>query len=303
MTDRDVSAAILHADRSIEAYVARCRQRVPEFVTRHFSLEQTWQVQRRSLWVDLLVGAVNSAWSIPYLTIKKICAGLDAVGVSAAAQALLFIPPGIKTGYQRAIENLIAREVLEWDLASDTIGLPQGLSADLERHGALRAALRGGLVGREPGTVRSIRAVLDGFASGRALVSDVSASLLTIAYGWYAFGTMSLGLRDVAGRLAQRNAHDRSASQFIFGKRVGSVFYDVFKPAASPSETLTILVVLGAAITAGAMACTLGSDPIRKAFGLHERRLGVLIDGLERELVVFSQKRLRKSVEQEKSST
>lgn len=296
MTDRDVSGAILHADRAIEDYVGRCRQRVPAFVARHFSLEETWQVQRRSLWRDLAVGAVNSAWSIPYLAVKKACSGLDAVGVSAAADVLALIPPGFKTGYQQAIEALIANEVLEWDLSTDTLGLPQGLRAELERHPDVRAALRPGPAGPAKRSAGSLRSVLDGFAAGRALVTDVAASLLTIAYGWYVFGATSLGLRDVAGRLAQRNAHDRAAAQFILGKRAGSLFYNVFRPAASTSETMTILVVLGVAITAGAMALTLASDPVRKALGLHERRLAVLIDGLEREIMVFSQKQLRKAV-------
>jgi hypothetical protein len=35
------------------------------------------------------------------------------------------------------------------------------------------------------------------------------------------------------------------------------------------------------------------SDPIRKSLGFHQNRLGVLLDEMERELIVLSHKRMR----------
>ncbi len=40
------------------------------------------------------------------------------------------------------------------------------------------------------------------------------------------------------------------------------------------------------------LACTIVSDPLSKMLGLHQRRLSVLLDNIERELMIFSQKRI-----------
>src|SRR5262249_40133397 len=50
------------ADRGIESYVERCRMRIPSFVSANFSLAQTWELQRPTLWLDLACAPVNSAW-------------------------------------------------------------------------------------------------------------------------------------------------------------------------------------------------------------------------------------------------
>src|SRR5262249_62207610 len=48
-TEADIGHALGHVDRSIETYIARCRERIPSFVDSHFSLEHTWALQKRTL--------------------------------------------------------------------------------------------------------------------------------------------------------------------------------------------------------------------------------------------------------------
>lgn len=83
----------------------------------------------------------------------------------------------------------------------------------------------------------------------------------------------------------------------MLGRRAGSVFYTVFRPEASALETAAILSALVAVVAVGAMACTLASDPIRRALGLHQRRLAALVDRVERELILLSQKRIKPDLE------
>jgi hypothetical protein len=292
MADADLARALLHLDRCIDAYVKRCRERIPEFVHRHFSLKQTWAIQRRTLWVDLCVAPLNSAWAVPYLTIKKACGALATLGVPFAATALSHLPPGIRTGYERRIEELIRSELLEWDLARDLVDLPRGLMDDLRRY----PEVRGFRPGQEPGADRPLRTIVQNYLSGRAAVSSVAGTLLTIACGWFVMGSTSVTVQQIAGGLAQRNARNRAVSRFFLGRRVGSAFYHVFPPQASQSEKMILLVVLIAAITVGALVCTILSDPIRKMAGVHERHLSKLVDDIEREVTILLHKRVKRAL-------
>ena len=279
----DVANAALHVDRCIEAYAQRCRQRIPAFVDTHISLEQAWSTQKRTFWPDLIIGPVNSVWAIPYWTIRKACTGLDALGVPVAGSVLRLVKPGLTSGYQTATEATLARELLEWDLDDPSTSLPSGLVKELEQNAAIRR-LR---LNARPASLRPIRAVIDEFSSGRALVADLAGAALTLAVSWLAFRSTSMGLYDIANRFARQDAKSRAASRFVFGRRAGNVFFSVFRPQASNFEIGLILVTLTVAVAAGAMLCVLGSEHVLKVLGLHQRRLSTLVDKIEREMVVL----------------
>ena len=143
---------------------------------------------------------------------------------------------------------------------------------------------------------RALHDLLHQFSSGRAAVSDLSGTVLTLATSWWIMGSTTLSLRSIAQVVAKRTTHDRAASRFFLGKKVGSAFYNVFPPAVHESTIWTILVLLGAGLTVGAMACTILSDPIRKILGFHRNRLEVLLDEVERHLIVLCHKRIRQKL-------
>src|SRR5262245_40857619 len=118
-------------DRCIQAYVERCRERIPAFVERHFSLEQTWRLQRRSLWFDLFCAPFNSAWALPHLALQKVADGLGRVGYLKAARWAKRVPPGVRTGYQTQIERLICTDLLEWNRERSPSALPDGFLREL----------------------------------------------------------------------------------------------------------------------------------------------------------------------------
>jgi len=104
-------------------------------------------------------------------------------------------------------------------------------------------------------------------------------------------------LNGIAHGIAKKRVHDRAASRFFLGKKVGAAFYNAFPPAVHESTTWSILFFLGVGLTVGAMACTILSDPIRKFVGFHRHRLEVLLDEIERELIVLSHKRIRQKLQ------
>ncbi len=285
----ELARAVAAVDRSIEAYVDRCRKRIPAFVASHFSLEQTWKFQRPTLWRDLACAPFNAAWTLPHLAVFKAAETAEKVGASRAGWAKR-LPSGLKTGYQRRIEERICRDVLEWDREGSPEALPQGFLKELESTPSLRKRIE--MVDqRAPSS--ALTDLLNQFSSGRAIVSDLFGTVLTLAMSWLILGSASLSLNNIAHGFAKKSAHDRAASHFFLGKKAGSAFYDVFPPAAKESTIWMAFIVLGACLTLGAMACTILSDPIRKSLGFHHRRLEALLDDVERELIVLSHKTIR----------
>ena len=125
-TEFDLGRAVSHLDRSIETYIERCRKRIPSFVDANFSLEQTWRLQRPTLWFDLACAPINSAWALPHLAIHKTAETAEKVGHLQLARWAKRLPAGIKTGYRRQIDRRIGRDLLEWDREQSPDALPQG---------------------------------------------------------------------------------------------------------------------------------------------------------------------------------
>ena len=62
---------LLALEDCIERYVEERRSRIPPFVDRHFSLEHTIALQKRSLMSDLFCYPINTMWAIPYMFFRK----------------------------------------------------------------------------------------------------------------------------------------------------------------------------------------------------------------------------------------
>jgi hypothetical protein len=297
LTDSEIGHAVAHLDRSIATYVERCRNKIPSFVESNFTLEQSWRLQRPTLWFDLACAPLNSAWALPHLALHKATESLERVGYPRLAQWAKVLPPGIKTGYQRQIERLICTDLLEWDRERSPAALPQGFLRELEAVPALRNAIERPEFQESSSTcARALVELLRQFSSGRALVSDLSGAALTLALSWWILGSTSLSLSGIAQGVAQKSAHERAASRFFLGKKLGSRFYSVFQPNVHESTIWTILILLGVGLTLGAMACTILSDPLRKVLGFHRNRLEALVSQVEKELIVFSHKRMQEQL-------
>ena len=294
----DPGHAVSHVDRGIETYIERCRERIPSFVAANFSLRQTWSLQRPTLLFDLACAPVNSAWALPRLAVHKAAETADRVGYRQLARWAKCLPPGIKTGYQRQIERRVCRDLLEWDREQSPSELPQGLREELAAVPSLAPIIRTLEVDRsERAPARTLADLIQRFSSGRAIVSDLFGTLLTLAMSWAILGSASMSLRSIAEGVARKSAHDRAASRFFLGKKMGSAFYNVFPPSVDESTIWIALVLVGACLTVAGLACTILSDPIRKFLGFHRNRLEALLDDVERELIVLSHTKLRQELQ------
>ena len=277
-------------EECVNQYIADRKEHIIPFVKRHFSLQQTIAIQKQTFLRDVFANPLNSLWSIPYLTLKKIIETLDKQGWRQFTIHFSKIPSGIKTGYQKEIETIVANEFLRW--SSDGDIQANELLKIMHAHPILKKTLFSETEIVLPVNLEFCE-VLENYSSSRASVADLAGSLLTLAAGWLYFGDKSLGILGIGDRLARRMAKDKAASQFFLGKGIGSSFYTMFPPQPTSSQIFLSTLTVGALLTVVSLIASALSDPLRKKMGLHERKLNALLDDLETNLLVHFKRRLK----------
>lgn len=277
-------------DECIEQFIAERRSQVKKFVAGHFSLKETINLQKTTIVVDLISNPVNALWAIPFLFAKKTAESLDKLGLNTLNTFLFWVPSGIKTGYQKKIENLVATEFLQWHSSSKDS--KSGLSEIMRQHSELS-----GLMNSNDSAMFScdaeFRVVLDRYCTSPALISDLSGTVLAFFVGWSYFGDKTLGLLGMGDRIAHRMAKDKAAGNFFLGKNIGSSFYNAFPPEPTQNQVFLVTLFLGVLLTAFSLIATALSDPALKKIGLQERKLNALLDDLEITLLIQFKRKIK----------
>src|SRR5262245_27911709 len=283
MNDQQTATAILALEECIEQYIAECRGRVAGFVERHFSFQETIALQKQSLVSDLLCHPINALWSIPSLFFKKLIEVPMKLGWRAGANLIMLVPTGLKTRYQKEIEQLIATELLDWPCTmGERRTSPNGLLECMKRHKQVGPLLASGVLSYEVlEELSDIPCLVAEHSVGRIVVLDSTATVLTLAAGWFFFGDHSLGISGIGGVIARNRAKAAAASTFILGSSLGSTFYSIFPPNPSFWQVMGATLIVGLSVTAMSLLVGLLSDPCLKRVGFQHTRLNVLIDAVE----------------------
>jgi hypothetical protein len=283
MNDQQTATAILALEECIEQYIAECRGRVDGFVERHFSLQETIALQKRSLVSDLLCHPINALWSIPSLFLKKLIEVPMKLGWRAGANLITLVPTALKTRYQKEVEQLIVTELLDWPCTmGDRRGSLNGLLERMKRHKQMGPLLASGALSDEAlRELTDIPCLVAEHSAGRIVVLDTAATVLTLAAGWLFFGDHSLGISGIGGVIARNRAKAAAASTFILGSSLGSTFYSIFPPNPSFWQVMEATLIVGLSVTAMSLLVGLLSDPCLKRMGFQHTRLNVLIDAVE----------------------
>ncbi len=295
MNDQQTAAAILALEECIEQYIAECRGRVDGFVERHFSLQETIALQKQSLVSDLLCHPINALWSIPSLFLKKLIEVPMKLGWRSGADLITLVPTGLKTRYQKEIEQLIATELLDWPC---TMGnrrtSSNGLLERMKCHKQVGPLLASGVFSDEAlMELSDIPCLVAEHSAGRIVVLDTAATVLTLAAGWLFFGDHSLGISGIGGLIARNRAKEEAASTFMFGSGLGSAFYSVFPPNPSFGQVMGATLIVGLSVAVMSLLVGMLSDPCLKRAGFQHTRLNVLIDAVENCLYRQVRKRLK----------
>ncbi|WII71397.1 hypothetical protein QJS83_13085 [Bdellovibrio sp. 22V] len=286
MTEQNKALALGALDECISQYCDERRQAVDTFIERHFSLQESIDLQKKHFLADLLLNPLNALWSIPYLTLKKLIETSDKMGWTKPTPFLEKIPSGFKTRYQKEIENLIYRELL-----------------DADKEGALWRKLNDspalqGYLDRNEFMVRDliqleVRKEIEKYSSSQTMISDLASSLATLGTGWIFFGDKSLSIGGLGDRIARKFARDKAASNFFLGEKLGKSFYGFFPPQPSRKDIYIATFIVGLGLTVVSLIVTTMSDPLRKRLGLHRKKLLSMIDGLEERLFLQLKKEIK----------
>lgn len=295
MTTHETATAIAALEDCIDRYIAECHGRVDGFVARHFSLQETMALQKRSFVSDLFCHPINTLWTIPYLLLKKVVEVPEKLGWRAGADLVGILPSGLKTRYQKEIERLIAAEVLAWPWRSGAgAASSHGLA---ERMGQDRSVVPLFALGAEVEAalkdLPDLTRVIESHSSSRGLVCDMTAALVTLVMGWVLFGDHSLSIAGIGDQLARKAARDRAASHFVLGASLGSAFYSVFPPKPSWGQVVWATMSVGLFVTSMSLLVGTLSDPVLKRAGLQEAQLHALIDAVEDRLHLHVRKRVK----------
>ena len=286
-----ISAAL---DECIEEYVLERKKVIPLFVNHHFSLQETIEIQKKSILIDVFSNPINALWSIPYLTLKKTVEALDRQGWDQLSGLFVRIPSGIKTGYQKQIEILVAEQFLDCKpvAGNDSKAPGSALIKKMQEHPVLRKNFFQD--GQFLFSLDSeFKEALEIYSSSRASIADLSGSLLTLAVGWIYFGDKTLGIVGIGDRIARRMAQKKASANFFLGKNFGSSFYLIFPPEPSKWQIFMATLFVGVMLTLFSLVASALCDPLRKKLGLQEKKLVALLTDIETILLVKFKRRLK----------
>ena len=274
-------------DEAAARYCAARRAKIDDFVDRTFSLSGSLRLHRRAVGWDLVRSPANLALSAPHLA-ARVSAGLARrAGLAPAADWL--------DSRRYFLQTDVARE-LEWRLFTELLELPirQGERVS-ERDALADEILRDPRIApgsedalQSPAEQEAFRAWLAGAVSTyegtRVSAADLTTAAVSAGVGALAFKKLTPGMLSLGPATAQMLVQHAAIAGFPLGSGAGALWYGVF-PAAAPAALSIGLT--GGLLAAGAVIAAFSgvvTDPIQRGLGLHQRRLGRLIDCLEREL-------------------
>ncbi|WP_374078978.1 DUF6635 family protein [Bdellovibrio bacteriovorus] len=287
MEEQNLALILGALDECIEKYTEDRKKRVDDFIDRHFSIQETIEIQKKSFPIDLLFNPLNALWSIPYLSLKKSVETLDKLGWAKLTPAMERVPSGIKTGYQKEVEKLIATELLDYD----------ALVLELRKHPTINKLIATKELTLNEFQIKAeFNKEIDKYSSSQAMITDLSGSVMTLLTGWYFFGDKTLGIFGIGDRIARKMARDKAASGFFFGEKLGSAFYSAFPPEPTKAQVFMATLGVGVLLTAFSVFAAVMSDPLRKRLGLHKKKLNNLIESLEERLFLQIKKEIKTSL-------
>ncbi|MFD2261804.1 DUF6635 family protein [Lacibacterium aquatile] len=286
--DRQTLARVV--DDGVKRYFEDRRQRVPEFIDRHFSWRGARRLHRHALGWDIAKAPVNLALAGPNLAIRAGALALRRMKREGLAERLDKIDLTLATDVGREVEWLLVTDLLELpykqgerqsthDALADTILSDPRIETFLRsQFAALDAAAS------DPAFRTRATELIGAYVGARGATADIATSIFTLAAGaatvrQFTPGVVSLGPA-LAGALAQKMA----IAGFPLGAGIGGAWYGIFPAAAGPALTLGMTGGLAAVASALAAFSGMVIDPIMAGTGLHRRRLTSMLTSLEQEI-------------------
>ncbi|MGE5084697.1 MAG: DUF6635 family protein [Bacillota bacterium] len=288
MNSEEFGATLGNVDACIEEFFASKRADIDSFVQNHFSLQETWQLQKSTVALDIVFYPLNTLWSIPYLTIKKTVEIIDKLGWASINSSLNYIPSGFKTRYQKRTEDLITKNLISTSAAKDLL---QAIDQSARISNSMSPTALNDL---EYKISALIKKEIDNHTSSQILVTDLITSAATLLAGKWLFGDSNLSIMGMGSKMARKFANEKASERFFLGKHAGSVFYKAFTVAPTKTQIYIATASIGLLLTVFSLAAAVLSDPLRKRLGLHQKKLNALMDSLEEKIFLLVKAELKR---------
>lgn len=277
-------------DAGIAAYFADRRTRIQPFVDRHFSSRGALRLHRRALGWDILKAPANLALAVPQTALKAAGAAAGRFGATALARRLNERNLLLKTAVAQEIEWLIVTEFLELPhRQGERRSSRDALAESILSQPAILEAATEALVALAPNSDneafrRQLDEAVATYTGSRGAAAEITTSLFSLAAGATLARQLTPGALSLGPSLAAALANKAAIGAFPLGASLGNIWYGLF-PAAAPS--LLTVGLTGGIVAVVAIASAFAgivADPVQRRLGLHQRRLGRLLDALERQM-------------------
>lgn len=279
VSEEEIARAIAEGSKR---YFRHCRERIPDFVNRHFAYPGAIQTNRVALGWDLLPAPLNLFWAPFYalICVLRYFAG-KSQRFDGVHNILSCVPAGLTTKVQKNISSLVINELLMH--SSNQYSIRDHIIEELE---TLYQSHNPGIVTHQQFqlTVEPlVNEALIQYQVTRTASADITNTLSCAVLGAFAFKKFTPGGIGMGIVLASIIAKEAAVREFIFGKTIGAIYYAWFPP--EPSVTLLSVSTLAVMAVLSAIAAFSGilTDPIQARMGLHQRRLRKLANHLEKD--------------------
>lgn len=273
-------------EEGLRRYFDSRRERVDDFVARHFSLRGAAAIHRHAFGFDVLRAPVNLALAGPQVGLKLGGKAAKRAGRKRLARMLEQRDILLTTDVGREIEWLLRTDLFELPYQdgkriSTRDALAETILADPAIAFPLAAALR--QQAKDPAFRARLEEAMRQYLGSRAAAADITTSLAVLGTGAVTVKQLTPGVVSLAAPLAALLAQQSAIAAFPLGSGLGALWYGLF-PAA-PSALLVGGLTGGLLAAATVVAAFAGviADPVQKRLGLHRRRLLRMIDRLEKQ--------------------
>jgi hypothetical protein len=278
-------------DDGIRRYCAARRERIPDFVDRHFSLRGAAALHLEAFGWDMVRTPVNFTMAAPAAALHLAVTGARRLGVPRLASTLARRRLLLRTSVAHRVEWLVCTELLELpcrigDCMATRDALAETIAADARVLGALQEMLTSVGVKSDDALLRQrLERTLLEYVVTRGAASEIATALLSLGAGAVTLGKLTPGAVSFGPTLASIVAQQTAISSFPLGVGFGTLWYGLFPAASSPLLLFGFsggLLMVGSIIAAFAGVIT---DPLQRRLGLHQRRLRRMIDAMERHML------------------
>lgn len=271
-------------------YLCGCKDRVDEFVRRHYSFRGALRIHAHAVGWDIIRVPINIVWSIVNMVLALIGFVVGLVGLDTLKARIEKIPPGLETDMDQQISWLIVTELLQLpykhgNMQSERDALMQEILKDPGIQRLLDERLEAFVApAQKPDFMEKLKKKLDEYAATRTGSADFASNVVLLIGSKIALGAPNFGTLGAGTAVSAAVAKSIAVSNFWLGSTIGSYYYAIVPVAVSMRLLIAVTAVIAVVLALVSTFIGIVTDPLQAKLGLHQKRLRQLISAIEDDL-------------------